>query len=73
MQKMWVISLGQSERSPGEGNGNPLKYSCLVNSMDRGAWQVTVHEVAKESDIIEQLNNNNKYNGVLKIGEFYFM
>ena len=40
--------------------------------MDRGAWQVTVHEVAKESDIIEQLNNN-KYNGVLKIGEFYFM
>ena len=73
MQKMWVISLGQSERSPGEGNGNPLKYSCLGNSMDRGAWQVTVHEVAKESDIIEQLNNNNKYNGVLKIGEFYFM
>ena len=37
-------------RSPGEGNGNPLQYSCLENSMDRGAWQATVHEVAKELD-----------------------
>ena len=36
-----------SGRSPGEGNGNPLLYSCLENSMDRGAWQATVHEVAK--------------------------
>ena len=34
-------------RSPGEGNGNPLQYSCLVNSMDRGAWWATVHGVAK--------------------------
>ena len=34
-------------RSPGEGNGNPLQYSCLENPMDRGAWQVTVHGVAK--------------------------
>ena len=33
-------------RSPGEGNDNPLHYSCLENSMDRGAWQVTVHGVA---------------------------
>ena len=32
-----------SGRSPGEGNGNPLQYSCLENSMDRGAWQSTVH------------------------------
>ena len=30
-------------RSPGKGNGNPLQYSCLENSMDRGAWQATVH------------------------------
>ena len=30
-------------RSPGEGNGNPLQYSCLENSTDRGVWQVTVH------------------------------
>ena len=36
-----------SRRSPEEGNGNPLQYSCLENSMDRGAWWVTVHGVAK--------------------------
>ena len=35
------------ERSPGEGNGNPLQYSCLENPMDRGAWWATVHGVAK--------------------------
>ena len=34
-------------RSPVEGNGYPLQYSCLENSMDRGAWQSTVHGVAK--------------------------
>ena len=34
-------------RSPGEGNGNPLQYSYLENPMDRGAWQATVHSVAK--------------------------
>ena len=34
-------------RSTGEGNGNPLQYSCLKNSLDRGAWQATVHGVAK--------------------------
>ena len=36
--------------SPGEGNGNPLQYSCLGNPMDRGAWRAIVHRVAKESD-----------------------
>ena len=34
-------------RSPGEGNGNTLQFSCLENSMDRGGWQATVHGVAK--------------------------
>ena len=34
-------------RSPGEGNGNPLQYSCLGNSMDRGAWRAAVRRVAK--------------------------
>ena len=34
-------------RSPREGNGNPLQYSCLENPMDGGAWRATVHEVAK--------------------------
>ena len=36
-----------SGRSPGEGNGNPLQYSCLENPMDRGAWLAAVHEAAK--------------------------
>ena len=44
-----------SGRSPGEGNGNPLQYSCLKNSTDRGVWQATVHGVAKESDMTERL------------------
>ena len=39
--------IPRSGRSPGEGNGNPLQYSCLGNPMDRGAWWATVHEVAK--------------------------
>ena len=34
-------------RAPGEGNGNPLLYSCLENPMDRGAWQIIVHGVTK--------------------------
>ena len=34
-------------RSPGGGHGNPLQYSCLENPMDKGAWQATVHRVAK--------------------------
>ena len=36
-----------SRRSPGEGNGSPLQYSCLENSMDSRAWWVTVHGIAK--------------------------
>ena len=40
MWEMWV-------RSSGEGNGNPLQYSCLGNPMNKGAWKVTVHKVAK--------------------------
>ena len=34
-------------RSPGEGSGNPLQYSCLENPVDRGTWWATVHKVAK--------------------------
>ena len=42
-----VGSISGLKRSPGEGYGNPLQYSCLENFMDRGAWQDTVHGVAK--------------------------
>jgi len=46
-----------SGRSPGEGNGNPVQYSCLENSTDRGAWQAIVHGVTKELDMTEQLTH----------------
>ena len=42
-----VCLIPGSGRSPGEGNGNPLQYSCLENPMDRGAWQAPVHRVSK--------------------------
>ena len=42
-----------SGRSPRDGNGNTLQYSCLENPMDRGVWQAIVHVVAKESDTTE--------------------
>ena len=47
-------SIPGSGRSPEEGNGNPLWYSCLENPKDREAWQATVHEVTKESDTTEE-------------------
>ena len=43
-------SIPESGRSPGEGNGNSLQYSCLGNPMDRGAHCTKVHGVTKESD-----------------------
>ena len=46
-----------SGRSPGEGNGNPLQYSCLENSMDKGAWQATVHEVAKSRTLLSDFQS----------------
>ena len=51
-------SIPGSGRSPGEGNGNPLQYSCLENSKNRRAWQAAVHGVA-ESDLSEHNSNNN--------------
>ena len=47
----YMGSIPESRRFPGEGNENPLQYSCLENSMDREAWQATVYGVAKESDM----------------------
>jgi len=40
-------SIPESGRSPGEGNGNPLQYSCLANSMDKGAWWAIIHRVTE--------------------------
>ena len=48
----WIPGLG---RCSGEGNGNPLQYSCLENPMDRGAWQATVHGVAKSQTQLSDL------------------
>ena len=59
-----ICGLG---RSPGEENGNPLQYSCLGNLMDRGAWQVKVHGVTRESDVTLGLNNNNSIGPATKL------
>ena len=51
-------SVPGSGRCPGGGNGNPLQYSCLENSKDRGAWWAMVHGAAKESDMTERLSTH---------------
>ena len=56
MQETWVRSLGW-ENPSGEGNDNPLQYSCLENPMGRGAWWATVHGVT-ESDVIGGLSTH---------------
>ena len=45
-------------RSPGEGHGNPLQYSCLENPIDRGAWWATVHRVAKSQTKLKRLSTH---------------
>ena len=47
--------IPRSRKSPGEGNGNPLQYSCLGNPMDRGPWWATVPVGCIESDMTEQV------------------
>ena len=47
-----------SGRSPEGGRGNPLQYSCLENSMDRGAWRATVHGVSKSQTPLKQLSTH---------------
>ena len=51
-------SVSGSGRSPGVGNGNPLQYACLEDSMDRGAWLAIVRGVTKELDVTEQLSTH---------------
>ena len=57
-----------SGRSPGEGIGYPLQYSCLGNLMDRGACHATVHGVAKESDVTWHLNNSSQWKPLALVG-----
>ena len=58
-------SIPGSGSYPGEGNSNPLQYSCLENPMDLGAWWATIHRFAEESEATWRLNNNNLFfNGV---------
>ena len=54
VQETWVQIPG-SGRSPGEGNGNPLQYSCLEDPTDRGAWRSTVHGVPKSRTQLSKL------------------
>ena len=49
-------SIPGSGRSPGERHGSPLQYSCLENPMDREAWQVTVHRIAKSRTQLKRLS-----------------
>ena len=51
-----TVLIPGSERSPREGNGNSLQYSCLDNPMDRGAWQSTVHGVEESWTQLKRLN-----------------
>ena len=54
-QELWVQSLAR-EDPPGGGHGNPLQYSCLENSMDRGAWKVVVYRGAQSQKRLKQLS-----------------
>ena len=65
-------SIPGSGRSPEEGKGNPLQYSCLGNPVDRGTWQATVHGVSKALNASWQLNSNRNdplllFNAISKI------
>ena len=61
-------SIPGSGRSPGKGNGNPLQYSCLENSMDRGAWWATVHRVAKSRIQLTDFTNGDMKNRLMDMG-----
>ena len=53
-----VGSILGSGRSPGEGHGSPLQYSCLENPKDRGAWWATVHRVTKSRTRLKRLSTH---------------
>ena len=58
-----LFSIPGLGRSPGEGNGNPLQYSCLENPMDGGTWQATVHGVAKSWTRLSDFIFTSNYGG----------
>ena len=62
-----VGSIPGSERSPREGNMNPLLYSCLENPMDRGAWRATVQRVAKNQTQLEQVSRQKMFAFLTKL------
>ena len=64
----WIPGLG---RSPGGGYGNPLRYSCLENPMDKGAWQATVHRVAQSWTWLKWLSRH-KYVYAIYIYSFSY-
>ena len=66
-------SIPGSGRSPGEGNGNPLQYSCLGNPMNRGAYWATVHGATKVSDATERLNDNKQIVTIIVISSKGFV
>ena len=59
--------IPRSGRSPREGNGYPLQYSCLENSMDRRAWKATIHGVSRESNMTNNENADRSNQRVIYI------
>ena len=57
-------SIPGSGRTPGEGNGNPLQYYCLENPLDRGAWEATVHGVAKSWTRLSDFTHSLTHSGL---------
>ena len=62
MQVTWEFYPG-TRRSPGEGNGNSIQYSCLENPMDRGAWRAPVHGIAKSRTQLSMSTRSNPSQG----------
>ena len=60
-------------RSPGGGNGNPLLYSCLENSMDRGAWRATHHVVTKSWTQLKRLSTHTPFNLALSTSNLFLI
>ena len=58
-------SIPRWERSPGGGHGNPLQFSCLENTMDRGAWWATVHWVAQSQTQLKWLSSSSSINTII--------